>query len=270
MWGDYMPEDKGMQTLLMIASCLCLFAERRVLSLFVGPILLGAALMFKALGIFLVPMYLFVIYQRYSSKVTCLSVAALTVFAAAVWLIPFGMSPASIMYGRLIASSGAAGVAHQVMWVFYENSLHLGDSALIRYLVVGALSLLLLVAFLMRRLDIFYLTAAALYIFTNMFLNSGSLDRMGIALLISISVMGISNPGDATRLAIVQAGLFGFIYLSAYLRNEAIIVTPSEPAVMFILGVFFGLVVCRRVLTNFRQGVTGEFPLRSLAAQPSI
>jgi hypothetical protein len=268
LWGTVTPEDKGMQTLLMAGALLCLLAAGNKLIDAVGVILLGLSIAFKALGVFLLPVYFSILNQRGNSKIPGIVAIAIAFLVVIATFVPFDLHFIDVMLGRLYSNSIPGEAAHQSPWVVVDTILPPIYSSALRYLWVGIWSAMLSGAYLFRRLDLFALCGNALFVFAVIFMSSGALDRMGIAILVSILMIGVQNPTDGSRLAIAQALIFCPLWIVKAL-NIAWQTTDflcASATALFVL--YYTFVVSNRLTINWQNRSPSEcmplagFPVR--------
>jgi hypothetical protein len=128
--GAAIPEDKGIQILLMLAAVACYLSPDERLWYWGGAVFLGLSIAFKGLGIFLVPLFASrltassdrVWKRSFVFAVVCASVAC-------VWVIPFGRSVAAMVVTRLTLASTLQ-PQHASLWVVPSTYLPSGWNAL--------------------------------------------------------------------------------------------------------------------------------------------
>jgi|GEM_PF-3745014 len=209
-WGALIPQDKGLQILLMIASLL--FAQQN--KLIWSAVFLGLAVCFKGLGIFLVPLCLYYICDSPNSLkdfLTSKSLRRIAIFGFISFLtfgilfIPFIPEVIGMMGTRL--SSNLSGTPqHSSIWTIPYELWPSGWSYVRIGFIIFFISLITYGSY-KRRLDIQIVTATVIVLFVDISLNMGSLDRMNIGFLVSILILGTSKFS-------IQNQILGGIYLS--------------------------------------------------------
>ena len=191
-WGVIYSEDKQFQTALMF-----FLAGLVIKNTWKAPtaaaIAIGAvgsfAVLFKALGVFLVPLVLN--YFRTRPRRDFIIAVAFASFIAALFCLYFGTAFILMMSGR--ATGGASAFAyHGSPWVLLPPvTVQYARPILCLLLLVGAG-----VAYHRQKLDMLNLCAAACVIFTCLWITSGSMDRMNIAMIFAmmcIATVSVKN-----------------------------------------------------------------------------
>ncbi len=256
-WGTVFAEDKGLQTLFMVGTLLCLLLGRNKLSEILGAALLGMSIAFKALGIFLVPIYFTVLKQRHAKYLPGIVACLIAFVLVLACFAPFSLNYAKVMAGRLSANSGLA-AGHHSPWVAVELLLPVFYAGMLRYVSVVLCAGVLGWSYFSRRIDTCAFWGSALFIFVVLFLSSTALDRVGIAVLVSICAIGVNNPSDGERLAIAQAIIFAPIWLvkALNLKDAGFELANAILALAFVLN--FLLVLGERLYANWRDGRPSE------------
>jgi hypothetical protein len=267
LWGTLYSEDKGMQTLLMVGALLCLLLARTKFVEVVGAILLGMSVAFKALGFFLAPIYLKVLKQRHGSVVPAIVALLIALAVVVASFAPFSTHFANVMVGRLHAGAGAGGGAHHSPWLAVHAILPVFYTDMLRYATVAVSLALLGWAYFRDRLDPFAFWGSTLFVFSVVFIASGGLDRMGIAVLVSICMIGVQNPTDGERLAVGQAAIFASIWVAKALNfpPEGFDLANATATLVFVI--YFAFVLAGRLQANWRKGVASECPDPELHAK---
>lgn len=255
-WGTVFAEDKGLQTLFMVGTMLCLLSGRKLNEL-LGAALLGMSIAFKALGIFLVPIYFTVLKQRYNKYKPGIAACLIAGLVVLVCFAPFSVNYAKVMAGRVYGNSGI-GAGHHSPWVAVELLLPAFYAAMLRYASVVLFAAVLSWSYLHRRLDSFTFWAGALFIFVALFLVSTGLDRVGIAVIVSICAIGVNNPSDGERLAIAQAIIFAPIWLIKALNFQVEGFELANAILALIFVLYFVQVLAKRLFANWRDGLPSE------------
>ena len=185
-WGVIFAEDKQFQTALML-----LLAALVVKSAWKAPaaaaIAIGAVasfgILFKALGVFLVPSVLNHFRARPVHEFILAFVFAALVAACA--FLYFGAAFMSLMGARATGASSALAVSHGSPWVLLPPfAAHYIRPVLCLVLLTGAS-----IAYYREKIDLLNLCAAACVIFTCLWITSGSMDRMNMAMIFAMMCM---------------------------------------------------------------------------------
>lgn len=198
-WGTHSPQDKGTELLLMTGALAASLSERRRLWLFVAALLVGLAVAFKVLGVFLIPYCLFRIFQQQTANrgrdmaIFCVIVGAVT----AVTYLPYLPEVLSAMANRMALDVSVKPThASPLTWVSSSAETLAAYSELTRRAhhvraIVGPVILATLVIGLVRRsISPEVATASLLVAFVTLVLLSGSLDRMNIGFVTAILLIG--------------------------------------------------------------------------------
>ena len=182
--------------------------------MFVSPVLIGFSLAFIGLGVFIGPLCLFNIYKNNSNGFSKIAVYCMVAFLACViCLLPFMPELISMMKGRMNQAVNFE-PQHGSMWsMFYVT---FPDSWLIiKNVFIGIFAGINIIGFFRKRLNIAILSANLLFLFTVIYLVNGSMDRMNIALIILIVLLGFSQLYRITTLlgsVYLIYGAFSFLY----------------------------------------------------------
>jgi hypothetical protein len=189
-WGTIFPEDKGVQTLLMICTLACILSDRWRRVAYMGAVALGLSIAYKGLGIFLLPLFIVRLFSYKARSLWQIILSfSLCAVTTCVWFLPFGASRVFQMgKGRLLINS--AGLPqHASMWVWlarelpdYWNALRIG--------FVVALLCATYIGYARRRFGLEVVTAVALMAFVVVWLTGGSMDRVNIGMLTSMLLLG--------------------------------------------------------------------------------
>jgi hypothetical protein len=210
--GAALPEDKGIQILLMLAAIACYMSSDERLWYWGGAVLLGLSIAFKGLGIFIVPLFASRLVARHG-RVWARSFVFATVcgVVAGVWLIPFGPSVAAMVRTRLMFGSTLQ-PQHSSIWVVPSLYLPSGWNVL-RFGLLLAMFAMALVAYWRKRIGMDMICMTFLFGFTVVWLTNGSLDRQNIALLLVLLLLGSRSPKAALVCLVpyLLAGIGGFV-----------------------------------------------------------
>jgi hypothetical protein len=210
--GAAIPEDKGIQILLMLAAVACYLSPRERIWFWGGAVFLGLSIAFKGLGIFLVPLFA----SRLASEPErawkrSLAFAAVCAVVLGIWLIPFGRGVAA-MVGTRLALASTLQPQHASIWVIPSIYLPSGWKALRLVLLLSALGVSF-VGYWRKRIGIDVLCATVLLAFVVIWMINGGTDRQNIALLPAILLLGRRSPRAAfiCLMPYLLAGLGGFV-----------------------------------------------------------
>lgn len=199
LWGAKIPEPKGTCILLILSAVYFSDSPKKVYSMFVSPLLLGFSVAFMGLGIFIVPACLVNIYIRNNFKAV-IAYSTIAFLACIAWLIPFMPSLLTMMAERSSISSPQFGS----MWLPVYNYAPSGWLT-IKNIFSLIFIVINLIGLIRGRLNLIVLSASLIFFFTCIHLTSGSLDRMNIALLTSIILIGYAK---FTRFAVLLSSLY--------------------------------------------------------------
>jgi hypothetical protein len=219
-WGGLIPEDKGMQIVLMIASLL--FARHKKIGW--SALFMGIAISFKGLGVFLLPLCLYYICSTPRSLkelwnqlnfLKILKYGVITTLTFGVFFVPFLPEVLVMMWTRL--SSNLSGPPeHSSIWTIPFN-LWPSNWMLIRTtFIIFFLSLVVYGSF-KKRFDFEIVSTCLLIFFVDISLNMGSLDRMNMGFLVAILILGTASFSKETLLilsAYVVLGVIAFVVYS--------------------------------------------------------
>jgi hypothetical protein len=229
-WGTILPEDKGIQILFMVSALFFSRSKNKLLRIYLGSFLLGASVAFKGLGIFLVPLCTYYAVFE-SAPITKESFKKklgegflylfLSGFFALIWFLPFYPHVMNMIIARL--SSGVGLPQHGSIW----RSLYLFSPdywSRIKNIVVICFVVLTAFEFIRKRIGLEIVTANILLTFVVLLLTGGSLDRMHIAILLCILLIGSTSFHDGSVLGIYNfvAGIFVlfFDHFYSFFLNE--------------------------------------------------
>ena len=184
-WGVIYAEDKQFQTALMLllAGLVIKGASKAPA---VAAIAIGAvasfAILFKALGVFLVPSVLnYFIARPRRELVLAFGIGA---SIAACFLLYFGTAFISLMGTRAMGASSAL-ASHGSPWTLLPPfAVHYVRPVLSVALLIGCI-----LAYYRQKIDLLNLCAAGCVIFTCLWITSGSMDRMNMAMIFAMMCM---------------------------------------------------------------------------------
>lgn len=201
-WGALIPQDKGLQILLMMATVF--FAIKR--NIFWSAVFMGIAVCFKGLGLFLVPYCIYLIcdsptsikgYLKAPNLKKTISYGLISFITFAVLFVPFLPEVIGMMSVRL-SSNLLQSPQHSSIWTIpYE----LWPSAWrhTKTLFIVGFTVLVTYGSVTKKLDVGIVTACILVFFVDISLNMGSLDRMNMGFLVAILILGSSKFANHTQ-----------------------------------------------------------------------
>lgn len=253
--GCVIPEEKQFQTALMLyASSLLLSpAPMPVPRALWSGVMCSLSVLFKALGVFLLPLWLARV-QRDGRRFALWSVLG-GLLPAAASLAMFGHYFIGAMTARGIQNS-IQGPEHASPWVLLPLVGHAYLSA--KILVVGGICALLLWLLLKRRMDVLNFCAGLSVAFVCLWLDKGSMNRMNISIVFAVAALAsLSRPAFvyfSIGLAAVSAAAYA-------LGLGALKVHPdSVDSLLVLLFALAYLVVLLRIAVEKPQHVGQGLP----------
>jgi hypothetical protein len=234
-WGVHSPQDKGTELLLIVAALLSLRAEGRLFWLILAPLVLGLSVAFKAIGICLVPLFLFRVYSRDDSSLSDLIVFVVIAGVAAVaWHLPYRTDWAAMMSKRFgddlnfprYASPFSLTRSPTYYITHYDDVI--ARALYARVAVAVVLVVATAIGMIRRTIVPEVATAALVILFVGVMLIAGGLDRINIGIVTAILLIG-THHRFARRVAVafyVALGLVsaavGFVIYRSEQRTEAL------------------------------------------------
>ena len=247
-YGAVIPEDKGVQILLMVAALLTARSSITSIRIFVAPIILGLSVAFKGLGMFIAPLCLYYALQGVINRekrnwrlvtLQAFVFVSLAVLSCAIWFVPFGEGTIRMMLIRIQSGNASiVKVQHASIWRYFQQ-IFPGTWNVIRNSYMVIMALIIAYGFWRRRVTPAIITAFALIIFIDVWLLAGSLDRMNIGILVSILLLGEFWIGN--RFAIVSYYAIGGLIV---LCNWFPLWTHFLYGVQFIDGEYLDALFC--------------------------
>jgi hypothetical protein len=187
LWGSIVPEDKGLQTLLML-SAVWLAKEKKLI---LSSILLGISVAYKGLGIFISPLCLFFImgqpeniFRINSSQLKKgVIYTLLSLLFAALWFLPYMPEVFTMMHSRLTSNLNTE-PSHGSIWTLV-NKVFPKNWISIKNVLIIVICLIWSYTFIFRKLNIPAISLFLLILFVDIMLLQGSLDRMNIGIMVS-------------------------------------------------------------------------------------
>ncbi|HQL64171.1 MAG TPA: hypothetical protein PLQ35_18000 [bacterium] len=211
-YGVRLPEDKGIQILLMLLS---LYFAGSAKKIYLSALFLGASVAFKGIGLIMLPLALYYAlgrpgYFRVRQDVYHASLyISIATIGCLIWFIPFIPDVFAKMSDRFISNVGSSNMPGQGSpFVIIANYFPETWSD-IRYLLVFMFLGTTGVGLVRRRLSLEMVTAVLFAVFVLMMLTGGSMDRMNMAIMTSIIIIGVSNYPISRMLTIFY--FFGYI-----------------------------------------------------------
>lgn len=248
-WGVIYSEDKQFQTALMF-----LFAGLVIRNSWKAPTMAAIAIgvvgslgvLFKALGVFLIPSALS--YFRTRPRLDFLIAAVSALLVAALFCLYFGTAFVNLMAARALGGSSALGASHGSPWVLLSPAAAQYARPAICVLLLSGTVL----AYLRQKLDMLNLCGAACVIFTCLWITTGSMDRMNIAMIFSLMCIAtLSVKSWLTLVAInfaFQLPLYAGVI--ARLNDPKWLFYPERPdavaTIVFLISYF--VILCRAPL----------------------
>lgn len=182
-WGTLWPADKQFQTALMMLFAGLLISQPKspVLSSVAIGITGSLSILFKALGLFLLPLALWYFYRRPRRE---LVTAVLAAVATALPLFAlFNIAFIQLMMNRVLAGSATATAAyHSSPWIFFPDSF----MSSVRPVVCLALVAAVAIHRWKGKIDLLNCLAALALVFICLWTNGGSMDRLNIAMMFAL------------------------------------------------------------------------------------
>lgn len=239
-WGVIYSEDKQFQTALMFFLA-GLVIKRTWKAPAAAAIAIGAVgsfgVLFKALGVFLVPLALN--YFRTRPRRDFILAVTSASFIAGLLCLYFGTDFILLMAARVTGGSSAL-ADHGSPWVLLPPvAVQYARPVLCSLLVVGAC-----VAYYRQKLDLLNLCAAACVVFTCLWITSGSMDRMNIAMIFAMMCVATVSVDNWRTLVtinfVVQFALYAGVI--ARLHDPKWLFYPERPdaiaTIVFLIGYF--------------------------------
>lgn len=219
LWGTVVPEDKGMQILLMLLAIYYAKEKNWMLS----SILLGFSIAFKGLGVFVLPICLFFIAEEPKNILKIkwpiikksLQYLVLTFISAMVWVFPFVVDIYAMTKKRMAMNMGSEVIPeHGSIWKllmdFSPNNWGIMKDGIIVFLL-----LLWGWGLLRGKVNLIGFSLFILVFFVDILLVAGSMDRMNIGLIVSIVCFYFIDVKYAKILTVytIFGGLFFYMTL---------------------------------------------------------
>jgi len=224
LWGTYVPEPKGTGLLLILSAIYFSCSENGKLNTFLSPVLLGFSVAFIGLGVFVAPLCLYYVYKNNNNDFRkILFYCFIALIACLICLLPFVPELFEMMLQRVrfaVQTEPHHGSMWCVLFKMFPNAW-----VMIKNIFILLFVSVNIIGFFMKRLDVAILSVNLLFLFDVIYLLNGSMDRMNIALLTLIIILGCSGLSCITStLGIVYViyGTFSFFCSYFYGLKESI------------------------------------------------
>jgi hypothetical protein len=191
VWGTIIPEDKQFETALLIFALGLLLSQSKINAVrdTVCGFVVSLAVLFKFMGVFLLPVCLQRITRTSLGSMLWISVGGLPPLLLSFAI--FGTYFVRTMGSR--AESNAYGVPiHDSPWVIFSG-LDIQTIYNLKVVVAALFAIYLVAIFLLRRIDLANLCSGLMIDFACLWLIAGDISRMNIAMMFaSASVMTLS------------------------------------------------------------------------------
>lgn len=218
--GTLLPEDKGLQILLIVAALH--FAKKK--NFVLGSLLLGWSIAFKGFGVFIAPLCLYYFLNEPSSlkdvfetagmKKAGLFIVATTVFALQPFIL-YMTEVFDMLFGRLDQNLNAMAPSHSSVWRFiYFSFPHawttIKSTTIVIFLALNIWGLL------RGKFGLNIITGSLLIWFVDISLLAGSLDRMNIGFVIAILLVGMTHTTAALLMSAIYVFAGSIVFFSGY------------------------------------------------------
>lgn len=182
-WGTLWPADKQFQTaLMMLLAGLLISQPKSPIGASVAIGIVGSlSILFKALGLFLLPLACWYFYRRPRREFATAVLAGLV--TALPFMALFNLSFIQLMINRVMAGSAAAAAAdHGSPWILFPDFFMSSVRPLLCVALVAAIA-----AYRWKgKIDLLNCMAALTLVFICLWTNSGSMDRLNIAMMFAL------------------------------------------------------------------------------------
>src|SRR4030042_6299373 len=192
LWGTYIPEPKGTGILLILSSLYFSGSTNKKLSMILSPVMLGFSVAFIGLGVFIAPICLINLYLNNEKPFGKIVIYTLiSILSCIICLVPFMPELLKMMQSRM--NSAVQPVPeHGSMWALLYKMLP-ETWLLIKNIFILLFISINIIGFFKRRIDLVVLFVNLLFLFACVYLTNSSMDRMNIALLTLIILLGFSQ-----------------------------------------------------------------------------
>jgi hypothetical protein len=216
------PEYKGVGLLLILSAFYFSDNSLKIYSILLSPLLLGFSISFIGLGIFIVPLCFYNIYNNYSFKYLILY-GFIAFVSSIIWLVPFLPELITMMNSRMSSVTNIPN--HGSMYVIFYKIMSLKSVLLLKNALTFLFIGINIIGLINKRLNIAILSGSLIYTFTCISLVSGNLDRYNIAITMVIIILLYSRFYKMTfllTLIYLIHGCFTFFYtfITKHLRFD--------------------------------------------------
>lgn len=223
--GTFLPEDKGVQVLLMVGAIY--FSKKK--NFFLATLLLGWSVAYKGLGAFIAPvcLYYYLGEIKRSEILRAITLKRSLLFALAALL--FALQPfifylsdiLDMMKLRLSQNLVAESPEHSSIWVF-AHILFPNSWEKIKFIFSLFFVCINFIGILRGKLGVNVAIASLLIWFTIIMMLSGSVDRLNIAMSVGLVLLGASHPKGGIFLTMyyVFAGVMSLAYVTILFQSK--------------------------------------------------
>jgi hypothetical protein len=241
-WGTLWPADKQFQTaLMMLLAGLLISQPKSPIRASVAIGIVGSlSILFKALGLFLLPLACWYFYKRPRREFTTAVLAGLA--TALPFMALFNVAFIQLMVNRVMAGSAATTAAyHGSPWIFFPDFF----MSSVRPLVCAALVATIAIYHWKGKIDLLNCMAALNLVFICLWTNGGSMDRLNIAMMFALLCTATMSVRHWQTLTLfnyaIQAPVYAYYGLQHFRRWPAQGLQSFDAAVtvIFLVSYFF-------------------------------
>ena len=243
-WGTIMSEDKQYQTALMLLLAGCLIAplKRGYAATLLIAVVGFLSVIFKAVGVFLAPLVL----QYLRSRPMRETIVAVILVGLLTAVLLYSFESAFVLLARRTRDgSSSLAIGHGSPW----RLLPIGIVLYVRPVVCACLIFAVGASYYLRKIDLVNACAAGLVIFLCLWVVSGSMDRMNIAMIFATMCIATLSVARWQRLIEINFVVQLLIYacVVARLRDPqwlfATEIPDSVATAIFVIS-YFTLLLC--------------------------
>ncbi len=218
-WGTFWPAEKQFQTALMLllAGLLSATPKRPLWAAAAIAVTGSQSILFKALGVFLLSVALG--YFRGRPLREFVVATLLFVLATIPFFFFFNQSFIQLLMDRAFSGSASAAAQHGSPWVLLPYSW----IVYARPVVSAGLVAAILTSYLRNRIDLLNCMAAVELVFICVWTNSGSMDRMNVAMILGLMCIATMSVQRWQALTLfnfaIQAPIYTYIYVHHFRWN---------------------------------------------------
>jgi hypothetical protein len=214
-WGIINPGDKGTETLLIVAFLLATFDKNVQIRFYLGAVLLGLSIAYKALGVLLFPIALSQCWSYAKSQekplfTTTLLYILIASLACIIWFIPFMPEMLYPIMERWHRSSGDMPI-HSSLWRLIAMWLPT-DWKIVRNSSILLLLAVYSWALLKNKMSVGIFSGNLIWIFVGLLLTTSGVDRMNMAFVPAI-LLAIKDKPSTAPVLLVSYTIGGCIIL---------------------------------------------------------